>query len=463
MKYNLILDVDSYKTSHFNQYPPNTVGMHSYIESRDPRASVVFFGLQYYVKKYLTTPITQEDINEAEMFLLAHGEPFNREGWEYILAVYDGFLPITIHAVPEGTVVPGSNVLVTVECRDPKLFWLTSYVETALLRVVWYGSSVATNSYNQKQIIKRFMEETADNLDGLAFKLHDFGGRGVSSEESAQIAGAAHLVNFMGSDTISGIRMANHYYNSPMAAFSVPAAEHSSMTAWGKEGEVDAFRNMLRQYGKPGSIVSVVSDAYDIFNAIRIWGTELKQEVLDSGCLLVIRPDSGEPVDTVLKVVKETEKYFGSENNSKGYKLLKGVRILQGDGVDAEMISRILFNLKVHGYSADNMVFGSGGALLQKVNRDTYKFAMKASAIMVKGEHGNHWKEIYKDPVTDSGKKSKRGRLTLLKSKMTGKYWTAPVLDKYDEEWTPALQLIYSRGVVYNETTLDEVRARSNK
>jgi nicotinamide phosphoribosyltransferase len=463
MRHNLILDVDSYKLSHFNQYPPEASGLFSYIEARAERGETVFFGLQYYLKEYLSKPITREDIEEAAAFAQAHGEPFNREGWEYILTAYYGYIPVTIRAVPEGTVVPNQNVLVTVECTDEKVLWLATYLETAIQRVVWYGTTVATNSRKQKQIIARYLEDTADSMEGLPFKLHDFGGRGVSSEESARVAGAAHLVNFMGSDTISGIRMANHYYDCPMAAFSVPAAEHSTMTAWGKDREKEAFENILNKYGKPGAIVSVVSDAYDIFNAIRIWGVDLKQKVIDSGALLVIRPDSGEPVDMVLRVVREIEKYFGSTTNTKGYKVLNNVRVLQGDGIDTEMIERILFNLKVHGYSADNMVFGSGGALLQKVNRDTYKFAMKASAIQCIGKkHGNkYWKDVYKDPVTDPGKKSKKGRLTLLRSNMTGEYMTCPVLDKYDESFTEVLQVVYKNGTLYNETTFKEVRERA--
>lgn len=457
MKYNLILDVDSYKLSHFNQYPPGTTGLFSYIEARARKEKTVFFGLQYYLQKYLAAPITQEDIEEAAAFAEAHGEPFNRVGWEYILREYHGIIPVTIHAVPEGTVVDSQNVLVTVTCTDPNVFWLATYLETAIQRVVWYGTTVATNSWKQKKVIKKYLTETADDLSGLAFKLHDFGGRGVSSEESAQIAGAAHLVNFMGSDTISGVRMANYYYGCPMAAFSVPAAEHSTMTSWGKEREKEAFENMLDRYGKKGSIVSVVSDAYDIFNAIRIWGVDLKQKVLDSGALLVIRPDSGEPVDMVLRVVKETSKYFGSTINTKGYKVLNGVRILQGDGIDLDTIERILFNLKIHGWSADNMVFGSGGSLLQKVNRDTYKFAMKASAALIDGE----WVDVYKDPVTDPGKKSKRGRLTLLKSNMTGEYLTCKIQPEYSDQYSEVLQVVYSNGMLYNKTTFDEVRKRA--
>lgn len=471
MRHNLILDTDSYKLSHFEQYPADTRGLSAYIEARGADKATanvdqftIFFGLQMWIKKTLLTPITRLDIDEAESFAKTHGEPFNREGWEYILKEYNGYLPLHIYAIPEGTKVPFRNAMVRVDCVDKKVFWLATYIETSLQRAIWYASTVATNSYGIKEVIKRFLEETADNTDGLNFKLHDFGARGVSSEESAQYAGAAHLVNFQGSDTISGIRAANHYYNEPMAAFSVPAAEHSTMTAWGQDGEKDAFRNMLKLYGGKYPIISVVSDAYDIFNAIDTWGS-LKNEIAESGSMLVIRPDSGEPVDTVEKVIRRTELNFGSTVNSKGFKVLNGVRILQGDGIDKSMVERILFNLKIKGYSADNMVFGSGGALLQKVNRDTYKFAMKASAIKYPyygDEEFGGWVGISKNPSTDIGKKSKSGILGLFKSQMTGQYHTFDITKGVDEEYVPIMRKVYAYGSLLVEDTLKDIRERAN-
>ena len=156
--------------------------------------------------------------------------------------------------------MPVHNVLMTVECDDPQVFWLASYLETMLLRV-WYPVTVATRSWHLRQTIRRFLEKTDDDLAQLPFKLHDFGARGVSSAESAAIGGAAHLVNFMGSDTVLGVLAANRFYREPMAAYSVPAAEHSTITSWGREHEADAYRNMIRRFGLPGAIVSVVSDS----------------------------------------------------------------------------------------------------------------------------------------------------------------------------------------------------------
>ena len=194
MKTNLILNTDSYKTSHYLQYPPGTEYVSSYIEARGgDYDQTLFFGLQMFLKSYLVAPITQDCIDEADEVLTAHGVPFNRKGWQYILEQHGGYLPIEIQAVPEGCVVSVSNVLVQIQNTDPECFWLTSYVETALLRSVWYATTVATRSKACRDVIAQALEETAENLDGLDLKLQDFGARGASSNESAGIGGVAHL------------------------------------------------------------------------------------------------------------------------------------------------------------------------------------------------------------------------------------------------------------------------------
>jgi nicotinamide phosphoribosyltransferase len=205
LNYNVILDTDSYKLSHSSVYPEGIEGMFSYVESRSKDETVMLFGLQMWIKRYLTIPVTTEMIDEAEAFSNAHGEPFNREGWEHIVCEYNGYLPLKIRAVPEGLPLKSGNILVSVECTDPKVFWLASYIETSLQRGVWYPSTIASNDLKIKKLIAGYLDTTSDGRDLLPFMLHDFGGRGVSSEESAQVGGAAHLVNFMGSDTASCI------------------------------------------------------------------------------------------------------------------------------------------------------------------------------------------------------------------------------------------------------------------
>ena len=461
---NIILNVDSYKTSMFKQYPVGTTGVYSYIESRGGRYDrTVFFGLQAFIKEYLLEPITQADIDIADEILVAHGEPFNRAGWQYILDNHNGYLPVVIRAVPEGTVVPVKNVLATIENTDSECFWLTTWLETALLRAVWYGTTVATQSYTIKQVILDYLERTGDPTT-IDFKLHDFGARGVSSMESAGIGGAAHLVNFMGTDTITGILYAREFYRAGIAGFSIPAMEHSTVTSWGRAGEVDAYRNMLNQYAKPGAVLAVVSDSYDIYNAAeKLWGEELRQQVIDSGATVVIRPDSGDPVEVNMKLIEILGQKFGYTTNTKGFKVLNNVRLIQGDGVNELTIRSILGALMAMGWSADNIAFGMGGALLQQVDRDTQQFAMKCSAVEI--GLGN-WIDVVKDPITDPGKKSKAGCVSLWKS---GGEWSSAVdqpkgwFDKGFGPFEQMLETVFLDGKLIRDYTFEEVRANARK
>ena len=459
MRKNLILNTDSYKASHFLQYPPGTTHVSSYIETRGgDYEKAIFFGLQMFIKEYLDKPITYDDISEAKAVMEAHGVPFNEEGWKYIVQNHNGYLPIEIQAVPEGTPVAMRNALVQVVNTDPECAWLTSYVETALLRAIWYPTTVATVSYSCKQTIARYLDMTADSSEGLVFKLHDFGARGATTEEAAAIGGAAHLVNFWGTDTISGIMAARRYYNAEMAGFSIPAAEHSTMTAWGKEGEVDAYRNMLDQFSGPGKLVAVVSDSYDLWNAIdNIWGDELKERVESTGGTLVVRPDSGNPVEVVTETIERLMAKFGYETNSRGYRMLPAcVRVIQGDGVNVDSIAEILKAMEANGLSADNVAFGMGGALLQKVNRDTMRFAMKANAVKVDGV----WRDVYKDPVTDRGKRSKKGRLAVIEP-TPGTYQTIPEAELGSRK--NILETVYRNGKLIREFSFDEVRENASR
>lgn len=461
---NILLNTDSYKASHAFQYPPNTTRVFSYIESRGGRFDrTVFFGLQGFLKQYLSKPVTAEQVDEAAEFWAAHGEPFYREGWDYIVREHAGILPVIIRAVPEGTVVPTHNVLVTVENTDPKCFWLTSFLETAILRSVWYPTTVATVSWHVRQsIFTALVKSSEAPLPQINWKCQDFGARGCSSMETAAIGGAAHLVNFSGSDTVSGILYARRFYGAPMAGFSIPAAEHSTITAWGRDGETAAYANMLEQFAKPGALVAVVSDSYDLMHAVReIWGGELRERIVNSGATLVVRPDSGDPLTVPVDVVEALGERFGFTTNSLGYRVLPDcVRVIQGDGINVDSLPQILDNLLERGWSADNMAFGMGGGLLQQVNRDTQKFAMKASACEVDGV----WRDVFKDPLTDPGKRSKRGKVTLWTSGdefetavSQPKRWTDRGIT-----WTEALDTVWRNGELLVDQTFDEIRARAN-
>ncbi len=463
--YNIILDTDSYKHSHFAQYPAGTSMVNSYIESRGgDYKKTIFFGLQAWLKKALSKPVTLENINEAAFLCAAHGVPFHKAGWLHILDKHGGYLPLEIEAVPEGTIIGTKNVLVQVRNTDPACFWLTSFIETAMLRAIWYPTTVASVSFHIKGVIRKYLEQTSEtDIEAtLPFMLHDFGSRGVSSEESAGIGGLAHLVNFKGTDTIAALLAGRKYYGEDMAGFSVPATEHSTMTSWLQSGESDAYRNMIETFGKNGGIVSIVSDSYDIFNACeKIFGEELKDLIDEQaekfGTRLVVRPDSGDPVKIVEQVIETLMKKFGSSTNSKGYRVLPDhIRVLQGDGINAKSLEAILANLEIKKISTENVVFGMGGGLLQQLDRDTLKFAMKCSAIKVVDEY----RDVYKDPVTDKGKASKKGVLSLIRNVDDGTLKTIR-RDELENDNLEHLRMVYKNGQILIDEDLETIRKRS--
>jgi len=326
-----------------------------------------------------------------------------------------------------------------------------------LLLKVWYPTTVATLSREIKKIIGGFLERTGDP-SLLPFKLHDFGYRGVSSEETAAIGGAAHLINFLGTDTVAGIvLLQNCYRPNNMPGFSIPASEHSTITAWGKEHEVDAYRNMLQSY--PTGLVACVSDSYDIYNACeKLWGELLKPDIIQRNGTLVVRPDSGDPVPVLTKVFEILGEKFGYETNAKGYRVLPPcVRVIQGDGVNMFTIQNMLYQLsKFSGWSADNLAFGMGGALLQQLNRDTQKFAFKCSAAQINGK----WQPVYKDPVTDPGKNSKHGRLLLVEPD-PGQFHTMENVLGTELDHEDRLVTVFENGKVLVNFDLDSIRERA--
>lgn len=469
---NILLLTDSYKPTHWRQYPKGTQRVTSYLESRGGMFdSTLFYGFQIIIKRYLQGKVvTEEKIQQAKKFLDAHLGPghFNEEGWRFILDEYDGYLPITIKAVPEGTVVPTGNVMALVYNNGgEKTKWLTNYLETLLLQV-WYPITVGTLSREIKKVFIKYMKKTTDyNVEEIKnivnFMLHDFGFRGVSSVESAGIGGSAHIVNFRGSDTIPAVLMAQEYYNTDeMLSFSIPASEHSTITSWGKENEVKAFENMLDSY--PVGLRACVSDSYNILNACEnLWGTQLKDKILNLDGRLVIRPDSGDPVQTLKRVFNIFWDKFGGRVNSKGYKVLDDhIRVIQGDGVNYDSIIDILNMMVSEKFSVENIVFGMGGALLQKLDRDTQKFAFKCCSININGEEF----DVQKSPLevdkygnlVESFKTSKSGNLKLILNNL-GKMETVQNSKNDDGD---LMIKIFENGRMLKEYSFQEVRERAD-
>jgi nicotinamide phosphoribosyltransferase len=328
-------------------------------------------------------------------------------------------------------------------------------------RGIWYPSTIATADRVFLQELEKIYKETGADLSLLPFALHDFGGRGVTSGESAQIGGAAHLANFAGSDTIEGIIAANFYYNEKMAAYSVYATEHSVQCSYGKEPEqqIEYIRHQLKEAKKLElPIISIVLDGYDVYREAEACCTVLRDEIIESGVKVVFRPDSGDMEVVVPRLLRLQAATFGYTLNSKGLKKIKHVGIIQGDGVDRPKAINLLHHIIALGFAPDNVIFGSGGGLLQKVNRDTYKWAQKASAIL----KDDKWIGIAKDPITDPGKKSEEGVLTVLRDRYTGELMTGRLdnIDHLDEQWEDIMVLVYHCGKLYNETTLKDIRAR---
>ncbi|PZR79263.1 MAG: hypothetical protein DI537_41250, partial [Stutzerimonas stutzeri] len=495
---NTILNTDSYKLGHFTFEDFNTTGDYAYIEARKGGdfTEVTFFGLQYFILYYMTKPVTMEMIDEAEAQVEAHGLPFNRAGWELIVTRHKGFMPVRIKAIREGETVAHGVVQVTIEATDPDIAWASRYVETALLRADWFGSTIAARSARWNAKLKPFLERTG-SPETIAWKIVDFGARGSEVTESAAVAGAAHLLAVQVTDNQMGIRLARKAYPGSdeatgsyfMPAFSIPATEHSVTTAWTAPREYDFYENIIRVHGsKPrmpdGSrrLVSVVVDTYDQDQAISIWGTPtgqpltlsyinplngetvivekqqggLKKKLIDSNMALVARPDSGDPRINVPHLLNLLGKYFGFTMNAKGFKMLPDyVRVIQGDSIDEESLVEIAAAIEAAGWSLDNVNFGSGGGLLQKdVTRDTHRYAQKASYVVVDGEA----RSIQKLPKTDPTKASKAGRFAVVRR--GGKLITVAEGALYEGE-KDELEVVYENGVVERIMSFVQVRETS--
>ena len=462
-KINIALLTDAYKETHYRLIPPDTRYMWSYLESRGVSdkgvtPETMMFGTQILLKSYLEgIVLEEEDLKPAAEFckrLFGGFDYFNHDAWKKMYDKHGGKLPIEIRAVPEGTVVPCHNVIMSVVNTDPEFPFIVNFLETILLMMSWYPITVATGSFSIKRLVNKWARITG-GTENNPYQLNDFGFRGVSSVESAGIGGAAHLVNFDGTDTLRGIQYQEFYYDytAPLYGNSVPASEHSATIVWGEENELEAYRHFMTQY--PEGLISIVSDSYDLREAIRMFGTELKDLVVNRKGRLVVRPDSGWPPTVIVQTLKDLEKYFGTEINSLGYKTLPPyVGIIYGDFIRYGMIDDICAAAAEAGYSTDNFVFGMGGALLQQVNRDTYKFAFKTSAV----DRAGTWHNVAKHPAQDMGKKSKAGRLQLVKDE-NGKFVTQVYNPLHEDK--DILETVFRNGEILKKYTHAEIRKLS--
>ena len=412
---------DSYKMSHMDQYQ-KSLNKTAYGSFRAPFPGAndnrfIFIGMRPIIEKYIAKPWTIDNIIETEAFFNTFGpggtsHPFPRKIFEKFVMENDGFIPVKIEAVPEGTVAYVGTPVYQISAEG-EYSCLVTFLET-LLTMVWYPSTVATLSRLCKEIIRVYFDKTVDEdaYWKIDHKMHDFGFRGCTCVEQAIIGGSAHLVNFTGSDTsIACWNVQQNLNNGKPRGSSIPASEHSVMTSWSDEKL--AFDHLTQLYKK--EVFATVMDSYDYENALNNIVPMFIERVVDANGLWVLRPDSGDPVETVLQALHAAEKALLSLNreglvvvNKKGYKVLKNINVIQGDGITMDTIEKILEATTSAGFSAENITFGMGGGLLQKVNRDTMSFATKLSEIT--DIDGNKI-PIMKAPKTDGLKVSLPGEM----------------------------------------------------
>ena len=457
---NIILLADAYKYTHPLQLPKGLTKIRGYIESRGSKLYVNYtrvFGLQGFLKDYLTGEVLKlwmiDEATELLGEVFGTHEYFSRSSFLRMLEKHKGKLPLSIRSVKEGKRVPLKNALLVIENTDDEFPWLTQWVETMLLRAVWYPKAVCTISSAVRDLEKKYAAICGCGLN--PFFLNDFGARGVSSHESAEIGGLAHLVNYLGTDTVEAIRWGKRKYGKSVTGYSVFASEHSTTTVYGKAGELTAYTNFLTRAPKD-KIVSIVIDSYNDENAVKnLLGGALKGVILERLAPTVFRPDSGNPVDKSLQVMTWLWEAFGGTTNEKGFKVLNPkVKVIYGDGINLLSINDILANLVANGFSIENICFGMGGKLLQGVDRDTFMDACKACYGEINGEGF----DIFKNPTGDSIKKSKTGKLKLVI--VDGEYKT--VQENEYPELPNELIEVFRDGELLVEYTFDEIRANAN-
>lgn len=517
MEDNFIIMTDSYKMTHHLLLPEGLQESYAYMEARggDMPYSVMF-GLQYYLKRYFCgVRITPEKIEEARQKNIAHFgfDCFNDKMWWHIWEKYGGRLPLDIKAVPEGTPVAVKNIMLSIKnIGDEFTAPLTNISETLLMKT-WASNTVAAYARIIRVFMKRCHKLTSVLPEFLIDLMHhDFGYRGVNSEESGRILGAAALSSgFKGTDTLGAIKLAEKYYDEPMAGFSVIASEHSVHCSYGgREKEAESYGRIIERVKRecanvnPASgviILSLVSDTYNIYNVVKRILPSLKhlfvgwKNNFGVPLKIVVRPDSWIPGKVIfgtnayeggfdyeaskiaIKCSEDMEisldeaaglikkgvmrilmEEFGSSINEKGYETLDpGIGVLQGDGVQLKTVIEMLVKMIHLKYDTLNLIFGSGGKYLQAHERDDQKWATKVIHVKVNGEN----LDVQKCPITDSGKVSKKGYQKLKRTGNTWKDFETIGSSHPDFEATEDfLQHVFHLGDLLIDQSLAEIRER---
>ncbi|MBM3618062.1 MAG: nicotinate phosphoribosyltransferase [Alphaproteobacteria bacterium] len=490
MRINPLTAIDFYKADHRRQYPVGTTEVYANYTPRTHRkggalpgtgggSEVLFFGLQFFIKDFLLETWNREFFAQDKAKVVAaykrRMDTSLGDGAvpvEHIAALHDlGYLPIRIKALPEGTLVPFAVPMLTVVNTHPDFFWLTNYLETVLSTYLWKPITSASTAFEYRRLLTHYADKTGIPRDAVLFQAHDFSMRGLSGLPDVASSGAAHLLSFLGTDSVPAIDILEEFYGADadkeLVGGSVPATEHSVMCMGMQDGELATFRRLITET-YPRGFVSIVSDTWDFWRVLTEYLPTLKPEVMARDGRVVIRPDSGDPIKIIVGdasapagspqhkgAIECLWDVFGGTVTATGHKLLDThIGLIYGDSITLERAQAILDGLAAKGFASGNVVFGIGSYTYQYVTRDTYGFAMKATSGVVNGER----REIYKDPKTDSGtKRSAKGLLRV--ERVDGK------LTLFDRQTTAQeqqgeLQTVFENGKLLREETLSGIRAR---
>lgn len=530
MQYSPTLSCDFYKLSHPAQYPPGTEYVYANTTPRGSRMNgvdhVVVFGTQYLIKEYLIRNWQDNFFSQPRDKVVTEFKRItdatlgkDSVNAELFGELHDlGYLPLHIKALPEGTLCPMRVPLMTIINTDKRFFWLTNFIETLTQTVIWQAITSATIAREYKKLLLKYWEDTSDApKEFLGFQAHDFSMRGMSSVETGAISGAAHLLSFTGTDTITSIQFLESYYcadvEKELVGASVPATEHAVTCAGGEDNELETFRRLIEDV-YPEGIVSLVSDTWDFWNVLTVILPSLKEKIMARNGKVVVRPDSGDPVKIItgyfvksipytsedylvritrqsfhMKMWKDSEfdavktsdgryfdsdgeeltheevlgaihilhEVFGGKVNTKGYiELDSHIGLIYGDSITLARCEQICDRLASKGFASTNVVFGVGSYTYQYNTRDTFSLACKATWVQINGEG----KPIFKDPKTDNGhKKSAKGLLRVIR---TSEGLELQDNVSRDKEITGELVTVFYNGALDNEVSLAEVRKRVN-
>ena len=479
---NPLLLTDGYKVDHRRQYPDKTTLVYSNWTPRKSRIEgldeVVFFGLQYFIKKYIIHDFEEYFFKQPKEEVIKKysrrinnylGE--NQVGTKHIEDLHDlGYIPMVFKALPEGVSVPLRVPMFTMYNTIPEFFWLTNYFETLLSAVIWLPCNSATIAKEYRKVLDKYAGETSSVPEFVDWQAHDFSMRGMGGIEAAITSAAGHLLSFTGSDTIPVIDFFEDYYNAnsdnELIAGSVAATEHSVMCMGTTEGECETFKRLVTEV-YPKGIVSIVSDTWDLWKVLTDYLPRLKEDIVAREGKVVIRPDSGDPVDIICGnpngkteqekkgVIELLWDVFGGTTNAKGYKeLIPQIGAIYGDSITVARATQIAERLKEKGFASTNVVLGIGSFTYQYNTRDTFGFAMKATYGEVDGEG----RAIFKDPITDDGtKKSAKGLMKI--DLVDGVYHLTDDVS-WEEEKQGELKEVFRDGKLLVDQSLNDVRAR---